>query len=79
MRGVHHSHRRIEDNTCCIRSAFPILYFILLMLRLLFPVCCCSTGCYVYGRAFNPTVRELSKQLAAVEDMEVGRGVGPAC
>lgn len=27
-------------------------------------------GCYVYGRSFNPTVRALSKQLAALEAME---------
>ncbi len=28
------------------------------------------TGCYVYGRSFNPTVRALAKQLAALEDTE---------
>lgn len=27
-------------------------------------------GCYVYGRSFNPTVRALAKQLAALEDTE---------
>jgi len=27
-------------------------------------------GCYVYGRSFNPTVRALSAQLAALEDTE---------
>lgn len=29
-------------------------------------------ACYVYGRSFNPTVRGLGRQLAALEDMEAG-------
>lgn len=29
-------------------------------------------GCYLYGRSFNPTVRYLGKQLAALEGTEAG-------
>lgn len=29
-------------------------------------------ACYLYGRSFNPTVRYLGQQLAALEGMEAG-------
>ena len=31
-------------------------------------------GCYLYGRSFNPTVRYLGRQLAAMEGTEAGYG-----
>ena len=31
-------------------------------------------GCYLYGRSFNPTVRYLGRQLAALEGTEAGYG-----
>ena len=31
-------------------------------------------GCYLYGRSFNPTVRYLGKQMAAIEGTEAGYG-----
>jgi len=36
-------------------------------------VCCaCAAGSYLYGRHFNPTLRHLGRQLAALEGTEAG-------
>lgn len=36
--------------------------------------CGAPGGCYLYGRSFNPTVRYLGRQLAAIEGTEAGYG-----
>ena len=42
----------------------------------------CAGACYLYGRSFNPTVRYLGQQLAALEGLEAGytcsSGAAPA-